>query len=385
MNMKKVFAVMLVLAALLMTMPFAASATEDEEQVVYEPLLIATEPGAMSEEVEFLKDGNEEPQPPEAMTWVEGGVHGKALSLNGTTEYFRIDGDQLNIGQMTFSAWINFRGATVSGGEQSAYGQRLFTIGDEECYLTVSPHVVNPENKKEDGYLNGIYLKYSRVNEEGDKVIPSFTGAVEDRNHFGLPQNEWHHMAVVADGQTLRLYVDGNVIFEESFPEPISHMHADVMYIGKWLNADYPFLNALLDDAMLFDEALSQVQIAALMQTGSVEALKNPTAFTKPQSVYLPTTTTTIATTMTTTVPTAQPLDKPDTPFGLPMWGFGVCVAVLAFFVLLTVVVNAYELSLRKANRVVVEEDEEPVQERFLTEKEMKKEKEEQNKGGADE
>ena len=115
------------------------------------------------------------------------------------------------------------------------------------------------------------------------------------------------------------------------------------------------------------------------MQTGNVAALKNPAAATKPAEHYEPTT---VTTTTAPTVPTEQPADKPYAPFGLPVWGFGVCMGVLAFLILITVIVNVYEIQLRKPQEIAVEE--EPEEERFLTKAEMEQEQR-NNEGGADE
>lgn len=178
--------------------------------------------------------------------------------------------------------------------------------------------------------------------------MKAFTGATTGMSSFGLPQNEWHHMAVVVNNMSVQLYVDGNLILEEVFLMPIVQMSANSMKIGKGIWSD-PTLHALLDDTMMFDKALTADQIKALMQTGDTGALENAAAVVTTAADYLPTT---IATTTVITQPTAQPEDKPDTPFGLPVWGFAVVMGLLALLIILTVVVNLYEASFRKAHGV---------------------------------
>lgn len=380
----------LLLAALLLTVPMTASALEGFESD--NCLIVAAEPTLTSEFVHYFKNGEE--QSLDTMKWVDDGVHGKALSLNGKDEYLQIGYDQLRMAQMTFSTWINFRGSADEAKPAASLWQRLFTIhSGEDCYFTVSPHAQDTTLTNEDGQLDGVYMEYFRGNEEENYSMKAFTGAVAERSHFGLPQNEWHHVAVVVDSMSVKLYVDGNLIMEELFLMPIVQMSADVMLIGGGMWGD-PLLNALLDDTLLFDKALTAQEIAALMQTGDLASLKNPAAATTAASCYEPTT---VVTTTVSTTPTEQPADKPYAPFGLPVWGFGVCVGMLALLILLTVVVNVYEAQRLKPHTVADEDEpapevshifDEPDQgeERFLTRAELEREKQTaESEGGADE
>ncbi len=329
----------LVLSLMLSVIP-AASATEGYE--VGNCLLLATEPEQASGYVSYYHNG--EAVAADQMTWVDSGVHGKALSLDGQSDYLEIGFYQLRLAQMTFCTWINFRGALDSANPASAYWQRLFTVSStEERYFTVSPHAYDTTVTNTDGQLDGVYMEYYRGDtEEGGEAfsLKSFTGARAGQSSFGLPQNEWHHMAVVSDGQTAKLYIDGNLILDEILMMGIVQMYADSMTVGKGLWND-PMLNALLDDTMVFDKALTANEIAALMQTGDPTQLS---AENTSGSQYIPTQgATTIA-----PLETTAPPDKPDVPFGLPMWGFRLVVVLLALFIVFTVVVNLYELSWRK-------------------------------------
>ncbi len=386
---KRCAAALVAVMLLLWIFPVSAFALEGYE--VDNCLVIATEPMGSSEHVEYYI--GTEKQPPEKMEWVDGGVRGsKALSLNGVNQYLQVGQNQLRMAQMTFATWINFRGATDLSKPETAKWQRLFTIhGGENCYFTVTPHAQDATVTNADGILDGVYMEYFRGSEEEQASMRSFTGAVEGKSHFGLPQNEWHHVAVVVDNTDVKLYVDGNPVLEELFLMPIGQMFADVMIVGGGLWGD-PLLNALVDDMFLFDKALTAQQIAALMQTGDTKTLNNPAAATKPDDTYIPTT---VATTTASTVSTEQPADKPYAPFGLPVWGFGVCVGVLALLILLTVTVNIYEIQRRKPNIVNVDEDPDPPMleldevpdgdERFLTAEQREREEQNKQEEGVDE
>lgn len=321
-------------------------------------LNVATEPGGTSEFVTYIKNGLETPL--EEMTWVDGGLRAKALELDGKNTYLKIGAEQLRTSQFTFSTWIHFRGSVDPSDPSGAYNQYLFTIGDEkDCYFAVSPHAMNETILNDEGMLNGIYMAYYRQsNTEGvaDQKMIAFDGTEKGINHFGLPQNEWHHMAVVVESMAVKLYVDGNLIFNEDLLMPVAQLSAEYMTIGSglWNN---PTLNALLDDVLMFDIALTQEQIVALMQTGAVAVLDNPGAHTTTKTVYMPTT---AATTTTTTAPVSTDAQKPEAPFGLPMWGFGVVVGLVGVIVVITVIVNGYEISLRRAQRIATSQDRTP-------------------------
>lgn len=311
-------------------------------------LKFATEPGETSPYVTFYKDGHS--QSTDAMTWVDGGVHGKALSLDGVSEYLEIGFSQLRMAEMTFSTWINFRGSVDPANPAGAYWQRLFTIhaSDNKCFFTATPHAVEPGYYAADGgQLDGVYMEYYRgytADEGQEYAMRAFTGARNGQSDFGLPQNEWHHIAVVVDGTNVKMYVDGNLILEELFVMTIVQMYASGMMIGEGVWDD-PKLNALLDDTLLFDKALTAEQVAAVMQTGDPVVIQNPAVVTTTSTFYQPT-----KATEATASPnvTDVPEDKPFAPFGLPVWGFGVVMALFALVIILTVISNMYESNRRK-------------------------------------
>ncbi len=394
MMMKKWIALLTMTALLLTSFSFAVLATEEEETQTVGRIVIATEPGATSEHVGYYKNGEE--QPAANMKWVDGGVRGKALSFNGTSDYLQIDGSLLNMSHMTFVTWINFRGAVDAAKPETARWQHMFTIEDgEDCYVTVSPNALDTELIQNGGQLNGIYMKYHSNDEQNEVNKHAFIPATSGKNRFVLPQNEWHHIAVTFNEMGAELYVDGVLHFDLT-EVMISQMKPDSLTIGKGLWND-PFLNATVDDMMLIEKTLTVQEINALMQTGDMASLKNPAAATTAKDIYQPTTTVTVA---TTTGETTQPADKPFAPLGLPVWGFSVCMGVLALIILLAVIVNLYESYYRKtvgASPVQAENDDEPTMsikeaaeqkrreehERFLNEEQQEKEiSDEINLGG---
>lgn len=316
-------------------------------------LIIVGEPDQGNEYVGYHHGGADVSV--DQLTWVDDGVHGKAVSLDGTSDYLSVGPEPLAVGQMTFATWINFRGSVDAENPAGAYWQRLFTMSaGESRYFTLSPHAQDPDKVKDGGQLDGLYMAYYRENDEagGEPFsLEAFTGALPGQSHFGLPQNEWHHVAVVADGQTAKVYIDGTLIFDEVLMTTPMQMNATQLLVGGGVWQD-PFLNASLDDTMLFDIALSAEQVVSLMQNGNPADMSVTTTPTP----YIPETpSTTIAPEVTT-----APADQPETPFGLPMWGFTLCVVVLILLVVITIAVNLYEINRRRRYPMADESEQHP-------------------------
>ncbi len=343
----RLIALVLTLCMLTAVLPSGASALEGYE--TNHCIVFASEPGATSPYVYYYKGGQQ--QGVETMTWVDGGVHGKAVQLDGTSEYMSVGYYQTLMNEMTFSTWINFQGAVDPANPASAYWQRLLTMASGDLnYFTVSPHAVDPAvTDGEGGVLDGLYMEYYRGISDGNSEayrMKAFEPSRPNYSHYGLPQNEWHHMAIVADEMSVRLYVDGVVALEEVFLMNPAQMNVDSIMIGKsiWDNAP---LHAQLDDTFLFDVALTADQILSLMDSGDPSVVNNPTPSVPSTSVYQPTE-------PVTTIPQmdmeARNDDQPLTVFGLevPLWGVAIGVGLLGFIAVMILIVNLYEIYWRK-------------------------------------
>lgn len=344
---KRWIAAAIAMLMLVTAMPFGASALEGYE--TNNCLVFATEPGATSPYVYYYKDGTQ--QDYAAMTWVDSGVRGKALQLDGVSEYLSVGYSQTLMSEMTFATWINFQGAVDLANPASAYWQRLLTMASGDLnYFTVSPHAMDAAvTDGEGGILDGLYMEYYRGISDGNSEayrMKAFEPSRPNYSHFGLPQNEWHHMAIVADEMSVRLYVDGVVVLEEVFLMNPAQMNVDSIKIGKgiWDNAP---LHAQLDDTFLFDKALTPDQILSLMDSGDTAVANNPTPSVPSTSSYQPTE-------PVTTIPSqdmqARNDDQPLTVFGLevPLWGVAIGVGLLGFIAVMILIVNLYEIYWRK-------------------------------------
>ena len=163
---------------------------------------------------------------------------------------------------------------------------------------------------------------------------------------YALPQNEWHHIALVSDARSLKLYVDGVLWLQDQLVMSLLEMRMNGLMIGAGLN-DEPTLNAFLDDIGLYDAALTEQQV--LMLARGVEnpfasdavvppapeehiATRPPTTVTEPQ-------TETTAAPTTTTVPS----ENNGTFYGVPYWAVGVIAGLVLLFILLSIVLSIYQ------------------------------------------
>jgi len=110
---------------------------------------------------------------------------------------------------------------------------------------------------------------YGRIN-AGGKHLPDITTTVP------MSDGDWHHFALVADGTTLKMYVDGVLDFDEPFysPGPISTGPGEIR-IAKSIysrpeigNDDILMYRGLLDDMRFYNRALSGDDVMELVALG---------------------------------------------------------------------------------------------------------------------
>lgn len=314
-------------------------------------LTVISEPGQTSPVVEYYKNG--EKQELSALLWSDEGRSGKALSLSGENEYLQLGYDQFRSKQLSFSAWVNWRGAAAGQEETSKYGQKLFTMtrdGKEYEFLTVAPHARDEERKDENGQiLDGVYMGFQHGNPDPTR-IDCWNPAQPGVESYGLPENEWHHVAVVADSKRLKLYIDGQLWFDEMLLLGMAQMYANQFFIGGSAWGD-PTLNALLDDVFLYDFALDEAQVKKL--AAGVDP-QDPESTTPPtESPYFPSQPETTAPSTTTPNGGADVSDnnrwlEATELFGLPRWTVILLGSLLGLFVLLSILMSVYELVRRR-------------------------------------
>ncbi len=343
---------------------------------------IISDTGEESSRVRYYANGTEVSR--ESLTWLDDPTRGKVLALDGVSQYLTLSSVEecFKMTEMTFATWINFQGAPDEKIPTGAIGQYLFSLyGGEERYFEMSPYEQDLTTMDQNGFsLNGLCTKFYRSEDETEQTLRfEYTPVQAEYGHTALPEDEWHHIAIVIDSVYMQLYIDGNLILESVFGVAVSQMYAPLMYFGRG-HAENSYLHAMLDDMMVFDKALEQDQLRALVQTNDVtlanktsEEIAAMTVITT-SSLHLPTVT---QTTMATTTTNPNAIADGNKPLGLPLWGYGICIAIVAVVVILCVLVNIYEVRWRKANQIALEqfaeEHDMTVEEVVMNAKEAKK------------
>jgi hypothetical protein len=172
------------------------------------------------------------------------GKFGKAMEFDGQSDYIVIkDSDSLDLDQMTVAAWVNL----------SAYAddQRIITKeeGTSDPYSVYSLQISGVDDKKLEfrPTLNGTRQRIESVTD--------------------VPLGQWTHVAATYDGNEVILYIDGDV--DTATPGAGEMMTNDKdLWIGASEFYTPRFFNGLMDEAVLFNVALSQDDIKDLMNIG---------------------------------------------------------------------------------------------------------------------
>ncbi|MCU7869878.1 MAG: tandem-95 repeat protein [Candidatus Thiodiazotropha sp. (ex Lucinoma borealis)] len=171
-------------------------------------------------------------------TTVTDGTRGEVLSLDGSGDYVLINDLYSNPADVTLSAWVNFTTAPVNGGE-------VISIGNDIALRV-------------DDFVQGVTGFF------WDGSTYQFIGS-----GTSLSDGNWHHLAFSFNdtANTQNLYIDGTLVASANFTSSITYTgwfpqstigaHAD---LGD-SSFDY---NGLIDDARIYDRALSADEIATL-------------------------------------------------------------------------------------------------------------------------
>ncbi len=203
-----------------------------------------------------------------AVNWVDGG-QGKAVRFNGVDEYFRVAYNSLQLAEFTLTMWVKWEGESDVDGGSALLDQRIFSARGpyrDRQYITLSPMETTAEGS------------------DGLRLHMRYEGADWDlhRPQAGpLSQDVWHHLAVVLDGQTLALYLDGVMMDEELTMMSFAQMRPQQLCLGRGpvLGGD-GYFNGLMDNVYLYKKALDVDAIGALIEEQRPDELTTTTPTT---------------------------------------------------------------------------------------------------------
>jgi len=179
---------------------------------------------------------------PNGGSWVTG-VHNLALSVNGTSQYASVPSStSLDItGQITLAAWVR----TTKVGTQNVIAKGLF--GGTDGYELNLSSAAKP---------------FLRLN--GANRLDALTSYVP---------NTWTHVAATYDGITMKIYVNG--VLDNSAATSITiKSNALALGIGGQSDgASARIFSGAIDDARVYDRALTASEIASLLNPAVTHTL----------------------------------------------------------------------------------------------------------------
>lgn len=163
-------------------------------------------------------------------------TRGNVLELDGVNDNIQITGLMGSPADVTLAAWVNFDSGASEG--------EVISIGD---YVAI------------------------RVDESGGRGVQAFfydgsSWHVIDSGTY-IAGTGWHHVAYVFDdtANTQTLYIDGIAVMTGSRTESISYSgEGSNTFIGQNGNASNRYFDGKIDDARIFDRALTVTEIQNL-------------------------------------------------------------------------------------------------------------------------
>ena len=170
------------------------------------------------------------------------GKFGRSIQLDGRNEYLSLPQASINSEDFTFAVWVYWFGGNWVAGPT---WQRLFDFGyDTEHYMFLTPQ------------SNGENLRFAIKN-----------GGDEQRlNAPALERNKWTHLAVVLDGDTGKLYINGKLADKQTITIDPADLKPITTWIGKSTFNNDPMFLGRIDDLRIYNHALSESEIKTLGQ-----------------------------------------------------------------------------------------------------------------------
>lgn len=173
-----------------------------------------------------------------AATWTLG-KKGSGIDFNGTSaSYIKLkDGIMEGLNDFTISAWVNSKAI--------ANNTRIFDFGyDTASWMAFVP------------YYGGDKIRY-KISYGGNsaEIIGTYT----------LPLNQWVHLALVQSGDLCKIYADGVEIASGTVtlkPSGLGKTTANYLIKSQWPGD--PYLNASMDEFIIYNRALNAAEINAI-------------------------------------------------------------------------------------------------------------------------
>ncbi len=176
------------------------------------------------------------------------GKFGKALEFDGQDDYIAItDGSEFNgLEELTLSAWIYQRGLTGS------YNKILSKRGGSSNFWFIA------------------------TKSEGLYACVASSGSYTCTDSYPVEENEWHHVVLTFKNsdQIQRVYYDGNLVLANSTTGSLAAFSASPT-IGRDSDLGSGNFYGAIDEALIFDRALSQQEVRSLYDNKNFQLYRN--------------------------------------------------------------------------------------------------------------
>ena len=188
--------------------------------------------------------------------WRENGLVGGALRFDGYSTYIRNETFSMPTEAFTISAWV------APHAFEWGHGGKLSAFVSQSNFA------------RNEGMTFGMYRHGEwgiRLGVGGSLVQTTLTIMVDEADY--LKPNEWHHVAVTFDQNTIKLYLNGDVVKTHDMADysglSMRKAPGEDLMIGrhsrpnKVANFDTNMFNGLMDDFKIYDQALDADTLAA--------------------------------------------------------------------------------------------------------------------------
>ncbi|MBN1515245.1 family 16 glycosylhydrolase [Candidatus Sumerlaeota bacterium] len=185
-----------------------------------------------------------------------GGMIGYGLELNGAESYVSLPANLGKCEDITFAAWLKW-----DGGDP---WQHFFDFGSgPEQSIYLSPQTA------------GWKLRFKMKSGATEQFIEADP----------LPTGKWTHVAVTLQGDTGKLFVNGEIVgTNEAMTLNPSDVDIQHNYIGRSLWPNDPFFDGRVDDFRVYDRALTDAEIAGLAKSVNTPPSFAVLSITKPDA-----------------------------------------------------------------------------------------------------
>jgi hypothetical protein len=184
-------------------------------------------------------------------SWTTGKI-GEALSFDGSGDYVDC-GAGLALMEVSVCAWVK----TSDGAGQIVFSKKGKSYGGHAAYSLITGDLYGS---------SGVGTVSTRIKQPGSV---SFIDLVTTER---IDDGEWHFIAMSYDGTIAKIYIDGDLKVTSPAGSTINYYSetepADIGATRSTDGSPVAFFNGLIDEVMVFDEALSGEEVEQLYLEG---------------------------------------------------------------------------------------------------------------------